>query len=233
MAVVWLGAAASTLVTVGTPTLFNIQLTFWLWFTLVFANFAEAVAEGRGKAQADSLRKLRTTTQVRKLNKDGMESLVSATELRKGDRVVCKTGDLIPADGDVVEGVAQTIARGPVAAFVSIKQLGTNGGGFFGPNSTHPFENPTFIANAVSMMALILLPMACVWMFGRITGRMKDAAVLFAVMLVLLLGKTDGLCIGKASRRRLLQDCPLNRHRATWKARNCAWVPPPAPSGPC
>lgn len=106
MAVVWLGAAASTLVTVGTPTLFNIQLTFWLWFTLVFANFAEAVAEGRGKAQADSLRKLRTTTQARKLDKDGAESLVSATELRKGDRVVCETGDLIPADGDVVEGIA-------------------------------------------------------------------------------------------------------------------------------
>lgn len=88
-----------------------------------------------------------------------------------------------------LEGAAQTIARGPVAAFVAIKQLGTNGGGFFGPNSTHPFENPAFFTNAVSMMAILLLPMACVWMFGRITGRMKDAAVLFGVMLVLLLGK--------------------------------------------
>jgi K+-transporting ATPase ATPase B chain len=106
MAVVWLGAAASTLVTVGTPTVFNIQLTFWLWFTLVFANFAEAVAEGRGKAQADSLRKLRTTAQARKLDTTNTEYLVSATELRKGDRVVCGAGDLIPADGDVVEGIA-------------------------------------------------------------------------------------------------------------------------------
>lgn len=88
-----------------------------------------------------------------------------------------------------LEGAAQTIARGPVAAFVAIKQLGTNGGGFFGPNSTHPFENPAFFTNAVSMMAILLMPMACVWMFGRITGRMKDAAVLFGVMLVLLLGK--------------------------------------------
>jgi K+-transporting ATPase ATPase A chain len=88
-----------------------------------------------------------------------------------------------------LEGLQQTIARGPVAAFVAIKQLGTNGGGFFGPNSTHPFENPTFFTNAVSMIALILLPMACVWMFGRITARMKDAVIVFAVMLVLLLGK--------------------------------------------
>jgi potassium-transporting ATPase potassium-binding subunit len=88
-----------------------------------------------------------------------------------------------------LEGALQTIARGPVAAFISIKQLGTNGGGFFGPNSTHPFENPTFFTNVVSMISILLLPMACVWMFGRITGRMKDAGMLFAVMLVLLLGK--------------------------------------------
>ncbi len=107
MAVVWLGAAISSLVTVGTPTLFHVQLTCWLWFTLVFANFAEAMAEGRGKAQADSLRKLRTTTQARILHNDGTESRASATELRKGHRVVCETGDLIPADGDVVEGIAK------------------------------------------------------------------------------------------------------------------------------
>jgi len=93
------------------------------------------------------------------------------------------------AQATTLEGAAQTIARGPVAAFVAIKQLGTNGGGFFGPNSAHPFENPSFFTNAVSMLAIILLPMACVWMFGRITMRMKDAMVLFAVMLVLLLGK--------------------------------------------
>ena len=60
--------------------------------------------------------------------------------------------------------------RGPVAAFVAIKQLGTNGGGFFGPNSTHPFENPTFWTNVVSTMCIIVIPMACVWMFGRIVA---------------------------------------------------------------
>ncbi|MES1984445.1 MAG: potassium-transporting ATPase subunit KdpA [Pseudomonadota bacterium] len=91
-----------------------------------------------------------------------------------------------------LEGVGQTIARGPVAAFVAIKQLGTNGGGFFGPNSTHPFENPTFWSNGFSMIAIIIIPMACVWMFGRIIGRMKHAGVIFAVMLAFLLLKIGG-----------------------------------------
>lgn len=86
-----------------------------------------------------------------------------------------------------LEGVEQTIARGPVAAFLAIKQLGTNGGGFFGPNSTHPLENPTFWSNGLSMISIILIPMACVWMFGRIIGRMRHAAIVFAVMLALVL----------------------------------------------
>ncbi len=91
-----------------------------------------------------------------------------------------------------LEGHAQTIARGPVAAFVAIKQIGTNGGGFFGPNSTHPFENPSFWTNAWSMAAIIIIPMACVWMFGRIIGRPRHATVLFAVMLAFLCAKTVG-----------------------------------------
>jgi K+-transporting ATPase ATPase A chain len=90
------------------------------------------------------------------------------------------------AEVTTLEGAAQTIARGPAAAFVAIKQLGTNGGGFFGPNSTHPLENPTFWSNALEMVAIILIPMACVWMFGRIIGRPKHAAVIFGVMAALL-----------------------------------------------
>ena len=84
---------------------FNFQITLWLWFTVLFANFAEAVAEGRGKAQADSLRKSRTLTKARKLvhNK---EEIVLATDLRKGDVVICDAGDIIPADGDVIKGIA-------------------------------------------------------------------------------------------------------------------------------
>ncbi|RJQ53474.1 MAG: potassium-transporting ATPase subunit A [Desulfobacteraceae bacterium] len=93
------------------------------------------------------------------------------------------------AAATTLEGAAQTIARGPVAAFVTIKQLGTNGGGFFGPNSTHPFENATFFTNIVECVSIILIPMASVWMFGRITRRLRHAAVIFAVMGAMLVIK--------------------------------------------
>lgn len=87
-----------------------------------------------------------------------------------------------------LEGLTQTISRGPVAAVVAIKQLGTNGGGYFGPNSTHPFENPNFVSNIIENASIILIPMAAVWMFGRIVGSWKQAAVVFAVMGVLYAG---------------------------------------------
>jgi K+-transporting ATPase ATPase B chain len=84
---------------------FIIQLALWLWFTVLFANFAEAVAEGRGKAQADSLRKARKDTVARRL-RNNREERVAAPELQKGDTVVCEAGDVIPADGEVIEGIA-------------------------------------------------------------------------------------------------------------------------------
>ncbi len=96
------------------------------------------------------------------------------------------------AHATTLEGAEQLIARGPVAAFVAIKQIGTNGGGFFGPNSTHPFENPSFWTNAVELIAITQIPMACVWMFGRMTSRMGHATVVFAVMMALLLVKVGG-----------------------------------------
>ncbi len=84
---------------------FVAQLAVWLWFTVLFANFAEAVAEGRGKAQAASLRKARKETVARRL-RNGKEEKVPAPELQKGDIVVCEAGDVIPADGDVIKGIA-------------------------------------------------------------------------------------------------------------------------------
>ncbi|MFN8392375.1 MAG: potassium-transporting ATPase subunit KdpB [Bdellovibrionota bacterium] len=84
---------------------FVTQIALWLWFTLLFANFAEAMAEGRGKAQADSLRKTKTETSARKLV-HSLEQTVSAASLVRGDLFVCEAGDIIPADGEVVEGVA-------------------------------------------------------------------------------------------------------------------------------
>ena len=87
------------------PFGYVLQIALWLLFTVLFANFAEAVAEGRGKAQADTLKRARTQTAGRRL-RDGREEKVSASDLRRGDLVVCETGDVIPADGDVIEGIA-------------------------------------------------------------------------------------------------------------------------------
>jgi potassium-transporting ATPase ATP-binding subunit len=87
------------------PIWFSISITLWLWFTVVFANFAEAVAEGRGKAQADSLRKMRQETTARRLI-DGKEEIISASALRKDDLVVIEAGQLVPGDGEIVEGIA-------------------------------------------------------------------------------------------------------------------------------
>src|SRR6267378_3459345 len=88
-----------------TNTKFELQITLWLWFTVLFANFAEAMAEGRGKAQADNLRKTRTQTQARQI-KQGQEIMVPATSLRRDDLVIVRAGEVIPGDGEVIEGVA-------------------------------------------------------------------------------------------------------------------------------
>jgi K+-transporting ATPase ATPase B chain len=84
---------------------FELNISFWLWFTVVFANFSESLAEGRGKAQAQNLKKAKMNTMARKLF-GSQEKQVNAMELRKGDLVVCERGDIIPSDGEVVEGIA-------------------------------------------------------------------------------------------------------------------------------
>jgi len=85
---------------------FDFAIAAWLWFTVLFANFAEAVAEGRGKAQAEALRKTKSDTYARLLRDDGSEERVTSTSLRKGDRFVVETGEIVPADGEVLEGAA-------------------------------------------------------------------------------------------------------------------------------
>jgi K+-transporting ATPase ATPase A chain len=89
-----------------------------------------------------------------------------------------------------VEGQEQTIARGVVAPLVAIKQLGTNGGGYFGPNSSHPYENPTPLSNFVETWSIAVIPMAMVWTLGYMVGRRRLAAVIFTVMLALYLPMT-------------------------------------------
>src|SRR5215467_7026076 len=109
--VMFVTMVGAILTTVGIATCFPnergfiLQLAIWLWFTVLFANFAEAVAEGRGKAQAESLRKARKDTIARRL-RDGREEKVPAPQLQKSDLVVCEAGDTIPADGEVIEGIA-------------------------------------------------------------------------------------------------------------------------------
>lgn len=110
MFITWLGAVVVTLVVVqrisGQVSFgFELQLGLWLWFTVLFANFSEALAEGRGKAQAESMKKTRSHTMARKLI-NGKEENVISLSLRKGDKVICETGDVIPGDGEITEGIA-------------------------------------------------------------------------------------------------------------------------------
>ncbi|GGZ33482.1 potassium-transporting ATPase ATP-binding subunit [Streptomyces inusitatus] len=106
MFVVLIGSVVTTGLAISDPgNVFGWAITIWLWLTTIFANLAEAVAEGRGKAQADTLRRAKTDTVARRL-KDGVEEAVPGTGLGIGDLVVCEAGDIIPGDGDVVEGVA-------------------------------------------------------------------------------------------------------------------------------
>jgi K+-transporting ATPase ATPase B chain len=115
MFVVEIGSVLTTLIlfrdmirpTAGSqPLWFTFNVSFWLWFTVVFANVAEAVAEGRGKAQAATLRKMRQETNARRLRNGRGEEIVPASALRKGDTVVVEAGEIIPGDGDVIEGIA-------------------------------------------------------------------------------------------------------------------------------
>jgi K+-transporting ATPase ATPase B chain len=112
MFVVEVGAALTTIQLVWNaghqagPFGFGLQITLWLWFTVLFANFAEAMAEGRGKAQADTLRKARAETHAIRLRSDSSTELVTSSNLRSGDIVVVTAGEFIPGDGEIIEGVA-------------------------------------------------------------------------------------------------------------------------------
>ncbi|KLI04856.1 potassium transporter KtrB [Mycolicibacterium conceptionense] len=106
MFIVEIGAVAATLCTILNPSWFAGLIVLWLWLTVIFANLAEAVAEGRGKAQAESLRRTKTSTMARRVTDSGVEEEVAAPLLQQGDVVVVEAGQVIPGDGDVVEGIA-------------------------------------------------------------------------------------------------------------------------------
>src|SRR5712672_2104195 len=90
----------------GAAFKFNLQITLWLWFTVLFANFAEAMAEGRGKAQAETLRKARSETLANRLLDSGAEERVPGSKLKSGDVVLVSAGEMIPGDGEIIEGIA-------------------------------------------------------------------------------------------------------------------------------
>ena len=110
MFVTYLGAIVTTLVVIAeadnfTVSYFNLQIAIWLWFTVIFANFAQAIAENRGKAHAASLRKTQMDAYAKQIQ-HGVQVKIPASELKKGDVILCDAGDIIPADGDVIEGIA-------------------------------------------------------------------------------------------------------------------------------
>src|SRR3954463_4748501 len=109
MFVVEVGSIITTVLLVlhpHTAFMFNLQITVWLWFTVVFANFAEAMAEGRGKAQADTLRKARSESVANRILPDGQTERVAGSKLRSGDLIMVIAGEFIPGDGEIIEGVA-------------------------------------------------------------------------------------------------------------------------------
>ncbi|MGD1111533.1 MAG: potassium-transporting ATPase subunit B, partial [Mycobacterium sp.] len=115
MFIVEIGAVWSTVLTIRDSSWFGWLIVFWLWLTVLFGNIAEAVAEGRGKAQADALRKSKADTIARRLRgwspeTPGTEEDVRAPELQKGDVVVVEAGEIVPGDGEIVEGIASVNA---------------------------------------------------------------------------------------------------------------------------
>ncbi|PBC50361.1 potassium-transporting ATPase subunit KdpB [Rhodococcus sp. ACPA1] len=106
MFVVFVGSVVTTVMAVADPSVFSWAVVAWLWFTVLFANLAESVAEGRGKAQAASLRKVKQDTVAHRITVSGRVESVAGTELTVGDRVVVEAGEVIPGDGDVVDGIA-------------------------------------------------------------------------------------------------------------------------------
>jgi potassium-transporting ATPase ATP-binding subunit len=111
MFTVEIGSVVTTVEFIGRPDLFVGLVTLWLWATVLFANFAEAVAEGRGKAQADTLRRSRKETFAHLLQPDGTTREIPSAELRAGNLVAVTAGQVIPGDGDVVEGWPWSTSR--------------------------------------------------------------------------------------------------------------------------
>ena len=129
------------------------------------------------------------------------------------------------ARATTLEGQEQTIARGVTAGVVSIKQLGTNGGGYFGPNSAHPYENPTPLSNFVETWSITIIPMSMVVMLGYMVRRRKLAVVIFATMLALYLPMVVFGVAQEAGGNPAIAALGVDQSTGRWKARTCALAP--------
>ncbi len=124
--------------------------------------------------------------------------------------------------GDDGKALPQLISRGPVAAVIPIKHLGTNGGGFFGANSAHPYENPDATTNFLECVNLLIFPFALVVMFGRMLNQMRHAVVIYGVMLSMFAGLMVWSSTGtRCSRTLAWRGCPSISNSAIWKGRSC------------
>ena len=136
-----------------------------------------------------------------------------------------------PLDGAAAKMDTQTICRGPVAALVAIKQIGTNGGGFFGPNSTHPYENPSPWSNLIELVAIVVLPMASLVMVGLMLKNRAHAAVIYGVMLASWWSESSWPSTTRCSPALPPRILRWSRGR-TWRARRSAWERFPGRPGP-
>src|SRR6266566_4103479 len=228
MFVTMVGAALTTVgIFTAEPGLrgFVTQLAIWLWFTVLFANFAEAVAEGRGKAQAASLRRARKDTIARRL-RNGREEKVPAPSLQRGDLVVCEAGDIIPADGDVVEGIASVdeaaitgesapVIRESGGDRIVVRVTADKGAGFLDKmialvEGARRQKTPNEIALTILLAALtFIFLLVCVTLkpFGIYSATNFSVPVLIALLVCLIPTTIGGLlsAIGIAGMDRVLQ----------------------------
>ena len=225
MFVVLVGSALTTLTFVwdaatGRGDLaFTLQLALWLWFTVLFANFAEAMAEGRGKAQADALRGTRHETRAKRMKTPGDHLdflLVFATELRSGDHVLVTTGDLIPSDGEVVEGVASVDESAITGESAPVIRVTANPGETFIDRMIALVEGasrqktPNEIALTILLSGLtvvFLLAVVTLQPFAVYSGGSVAMPVLVALLVCLIPTTIGGLlsAIGIAGMDRLIQ----------------------------
>ncbi len=131
-----------------------------------------------------------------------------------------------------LEGADQTLALGPVASQLAIKQLGTNGGGYYNANSAHPYENPSPLSNALTIWQMLVVSVALVFAFGRLIGDRRQAVAILSVMGLLLVTAT-AVCYWAKRRERRFSRRPVSIPRAaTWRARKSASASPPPASSP-